>query len=146
MSQRREGGFLITKINHLSKRVFTKKLSEYDIEIGPGQGRVLYALWKNDEIPISELARVTSLGKSTLTELVDRLSDAGLAIREDNPADRRSVLIKLTERAKGMKEKYAEVSEEMTHLFYKGFNENEIEILETYLRRLLENLHQAENQ
>jgi DNA-binding MarR family transcriptional regulator len=124
--------------------VFAKKLTDYGIEIGPGQGRILYALWKNDGIPISELARVTSLGKSTLTELVDRLSEAGLVTRENNPVDRRSVLINLTEKSKGLREKYTKVSEEMFQLFYKGFSEEEISILESYLRRLLENLHQVE--
>ena len=146
MKDRSEGGFLITKINHLSKRVFTKKLAERGIEIGPGQGRVLFALWRDDGIPITELARITSLGKSTLTELVDRLSDAGLVTRENNPADRRSVLIKLTEKSKNMQEKYAEVSDEMIHLFYRNFTGDEIGIVENYLRRLLENLLHAENQ
>ena len=66
--------------------------------------------------------------------------------RENNPADRRSVLIKLTERSKGMKEKYAEASDEMTRLFYRDFTGEEIGIVENYLRRLLENLLHAENQ
>ncbi|MHA2240550.1 MAG: hypothetical protein ACXACE_02995 [Candidatus Thorarchaeota archaeon] len=42
MSKIREGGFLISKIHHLSGRIFAKMLREHDIEISPGQGRIIF--------------------------------------------------------------------------------------------------------
>jgi hypothetical protein len=53
MSHQKQGGFLISKIHNLSARIFSKKLKEYEIEIGPGQGRIIFALWQEDGIPIS---------------------------------------------------------------------------------------------
>ena len=139
-----EGGFLITQIHHLSGRIFSKKLQEYQIEIGAGQGRVIFALWQNDGITISELSTRTSLGKSTVTELLDRLSGNELVIRERNPKDRRSILVKLTDKAKAMQERYGLVSDEMTSLFYQGFRTEEIKEFEGYLKRLLVNLREIE--
>ncbi len=144
MSEQRQGGFLIAKIHHLSARVFSMKLKEYDIEIGPGQGRVIFSLWQEDGIPISELAKRTALGKSTLTDLIDRLEDIGLVMRENHPSDRRVTLVWLTDTAKNMHDKYNRVSREMTDLFYEGFSSDEIDELETYLQRLLTNLERAD--
>ncbi|MHA2424795.1 MAG: MarR family winged helix-turn-helix transcriptional regulator [Candidatus Thorarchaeota archaeon] len=145
MSHQKQGGFLISKIHNLSARIFSKKLKEYEIEIGPGQGRIIFALWQEDGIPISELAKRTSLGKSTLTDLIDRLVDSGLVVREDHPSDRRVTLIRLTESARDLNDKYNQVSDDMTHLFYQGFTPEDIEILETYLGRLLTNLEDADS-
>ena len=145
MSEVSQGGFLITKIHNMGARIFSKKLKEYDIEIGPGQGRIIFALWQEDEIPISELARKTALGKSTLTDLLDRLSEAGLVIRTHHPTDRRVTLIRLTDAAREMQSKYEMVSKEMTNLFYSGFTQNEVDELERYLMKLLSNLLDVEN-
>lgn len=143
MSDVDQGGFLITKIHHLSARIFSKKLKEYEIEIGPGQGRIFFALWQEDGIPINELAKRTALGKSTLTDLLDRLCEAGLVMRIHHPTDRRVTLVKLTDNAREMQLKYESVSKEMTDLFYKEFSQEEIDRLDGYLKRLLANLIDA---
>ncbi|MFX0108176.1 MAG: MarR family winged helix-turn-helix transcriptional regulator [Candidatus Hodarchaeota archaeon] len=136
----KQGGFLITKIHHLSGRIFSRKLKEYEIEISPGQGRILFSLWQQDKVPIKSLVKNTQLGKSTLTEMLDRLEKDGLLIRRSSKDDRREILIELTEKAKKTHERYDAVSKEMSNLFYRGFSEREIEELEKYLDRLLENL------
>jgi DNA-binding MarR family transcriptional regulator len=140
MSQHREGGFLVTKIHHLSGRIFAEKLRKHQIEINPGQGRILYALWREDGIPINELARRTLLSKSTLTTMLDRLEDAGLLSRVPTKSDRRKTLIRLTEKVKALEDTYAGVSEEMTELFYRDFRGEEIDQFEKYLGRILRNL------
>jgi DNA-binding MarR family transcriptional regulator len=66
-------------------------------------------------------------------------------VREDHPSDRRVTLIRLTESARDLNDKYNQVSDDMTHLFYQGFTPEDIEILETYLGRLLTNLEDADS-
>ncbi len=109
-------------------------------EINPAQGRILFVLWKKDEIPITELARKTLLSKSTLTSMLDRLEEAGLIIRVPSKKDRRTILIKRTEKDKRLEKTYVQVSDEMTSLFYKGFTSGEIDTFEEYLKRILANL------
>jgi DNA-binding MarR family transcriptional regulator len=135
-----EGGFLITKIHHLSGRIFSKKLKDYGIEISPGQGRILFALWKEDGIPIGELTERTQLGKSTLTDMLERMDMEGLVERKASEKDKRRTLVHLTKMTKRLHQKYLTVSKEMTELFYRGFSGEEIEAFEENLRKLLTNL------
>jgi len=138
---KREGGFLISKIHHVAGRIFARKLEVYGIrEINPAQGRIMFVLWQKDAIPISELARKTSLEKSTLTSMLDRLEKSGLVTRVRSSQDRRKVIIKRTEKDKAWQKTYVQVSQEMTELFYDGFAESEIDAFERYLRRILDNL------
>ena len=141
MKKFREGGFLVAKIHQVSGRIFTRKLKEHQIdEINPAQGRILFALWQNDGISINELAKKTSLGKSTLTSMLDRLEESGYVIRIPSREDRRKILIQRTEKNKNLQDLYNQVSQEMTNLFYEGFSENEIDEFEQYLKRILHNL------
>ncbi len=140
-----EGGFLITKIHHLAGRIFSRKLKEYDIEISPGQGRILFALWRKDGVSIIELAKRTSLGKSTLTDMLDRLEDTGYLKRVPSKADRRKTLIVLTEKTKELQQKYNDVSIEMTELTYQNFKPEEITAFEAYLERVLNNLVKSDS-
>ncbi len=143
----RQGGFLIGKVHRLSGRIFSRKLKEHDInEINPAQGRILFALWQKDGVPIQELARKTALGKSTLTRMLDTLEKSGHLYRVFPHDDRRKVLIQLTEENKKMKAAYEKVSGEMTELFYEGFNEREIDAFETYLERVFNNLAKHEHE
>lgn len=139
MSQR-EGAFLITKIHHLGRRVFAELLKQKEIDIGPGQGRVLFALWKQDGIPINDLARRTLLRKSTLSELLDNLEERGYIERVQSQEDRRKFLVKITEKTQKLQKTYIDLSVTMTKLFYEGFANEEMDEFESYLRRVLNNL------
>ena len=140
MITERRGGFLISKIHQISGRIFSKKLKEYKIEINPAQGRILFVLWKKDGISIQELAQKTSLGKSTLTSMLNRLEKADYLQLKRSSEDDRKKIITLTERDKQLHEKYKELSKEMNQLFYKGFSNKEIDTFEQYLQKALQNL------
>ncbi|MFX0163281.1 MAG: MarR family winged helix-turn-helix transcriptional regulator [Candidatus Hodarchaeota archaeon] len=141
MKEQRAGGYLIAKIHQISNRIFAKKLKEYEItDINPAQGRILFALWRKDGISINKLAKETSLSKSTLTPMLDRLENIGHLKRLPSKKDRRKILIYLTEKNKKLQYKYVKVSIEMTRLFYHGFTSKEIDEFENYLQRILENL------
>ena len=146
MKKQSHGGFLITKIHQLSGRIFFKILKKYDInEINPAQGRILFVLWENDEIPIIELSQKTQLEKSTLTAMLDHLEKDGFIKRIPSKIDRRKILIKRTNKDKSFQNAYYQVSREMTDIFYKGFSEKEIEIFEDYLKKILDNLLYCSN-
>ena len=136
----RQGGFLISKIHHLSGRIFARMLKEYEIEINPAQGRVLFVLWREDGIPIRELAKRTSLGKSTLTSMLDRLEEAGYIVRERSKADRRAILVKRTDKDRAAQAAYERVSKAMGDVYYAGLSEAKIDGFERLLERILDNL------
>lgn len=95
-------------------------------------------------MPVHELARRTSLGKSTLTSMLDRLEAIGQVVRVRSQADRRQIVIELTLKNKAMHSLYEEVSREMAGLFYRGFTRTEIVRFERDLERILGNLSAVE--
>ena len=137
----REGGFLISKIKQISERVFNKKLRDYDInDLNGAQGRIIFSLWQNDNISISELARHTALGKTTLTSMLDRLERSGYIVRKVDEGDKRRTLVALTEKSKSLEGSHEAVSREMTSLFYEGLSEKQIDEFEGLLKHILSNL------
>lgn len=137
------GGFLISQIKQIQGRIFARLLTKAEIEEFNGaQGRILYVLWKEDDLPIVELSRRTGLAKTTLTSMLERMEGKGHIVRCYDPKDRRQIRIRLTEGARKLESKYQEVSAEMSRIFYKGFTEEEIKILETGLERVLGNLEE----
>ena len=137
------GGFLITRIKQVGGRVFDRILSQKKIDVFNGaQGRILYVLWQDNGVPISELSRQTGLAMTTLTSMLDRMETAGLIYRDRGDKDRRKIRIYLTEKAKGLEEDYNAVSEEMSRIYYKGFSDQEIEKLESNLERILKNVEE----
>lgn len=144
MSKHRQGGFLISKVHQTAGRVFARMLRERNMDINPAQGRVLFVLWEQGPMTINSLAKQVSLGKSTLTNAIDRLEAAGQVVRVRTSEDRRSIRVELTPQNKKLHSLYEEVSRQMTEIFYQEFSSREIEQFESYLGRVLKNLAAAE--
>ena len=139
------GGFYITQIKQRQERIFEKLLRENEIEISGGQGRILFVLWKNDNLTVSEISQKTSLAKNTVSIVVDGMVRKGILERNINPDNRRQTIISLTDYARNLREKYEKVSQKMNHLFYRGFSEEERVEFERYLARVLDTLTQVED-
>lgn len=140
------GGFLISQIKQIQGRIFGRLLVEAGIEEFNGaQGRILYVLWQEDDLPIVELAKRTGLAKTTLTGMLDRLESQGHVVRCYDKKDRRQIRIRLTPQAQKLEQKYQEVSDDMSRLFYRGFTDEEILALDAGLERILRNLEAEED-
>ncbi|MHA1461627.1 MAG: MarR family winged helix-turn-helix transcriptional regulator [Candidatus Heimdallarchaeota archaeon] len=140
MKQQKQGGFLIAKIHQLSGRIFSKLLKNHEIELNPAQGRIMFVLWRNDNITIQELAKKTSLSKTSLTSMLDRLESMGYIKRVPSTDDRRKIFIELSKKDQDFQEKYIQVSKEMTDIFYGDFSDEEINRFENTLKKLYDNL------
>ena len=140
MKRQSQAGFLMAKIHQLAGRIFTKKLKDYNIEINPAQGRIMFVLWRIDNISINELAKQTSLGKSTLTSMLDRLEKSGYIRRIPSKEDRRKIMIERTEKDKSFQKLYVDISKDMSSLYFRGFSKEEIRQFEDCLTRIFNNL------
>lgn len=135
------GGFLISQIKQLQGRVFEKMLKESEVDAFNGaQGRILYVLWEHEKLTISEIGRMTSLAKTTLTSMLDRMEEGELVKRIPDPNNRRQIFISITDKAKEYKEAYDKVSDQMNTLFYQGFTEDEVLDFENKLKRIIKNM------
>ncbi|MDX1798881.1 MAG: MarR family transcriptional regulator [Candidatus Lokiarchaeia archaeon] len=122
-------------------KVFNRLLDDYKIsEITAAQGRVMFPLWQNDNLSFQSLKKKTMLSKATLSYMLDKLEDTGHIERVRSEEDKRTIYIKLTKKNKELQDKFVKISKEMSNLFYKGFSEEAIDMLESYLRQILDNL------
>lgn len=137
------GGFLISQIKQIQGRVFEELLVNEGIhELNGAQGRILYVLWQEDNLPIIELSNRTGLAKNTLTSMLDRMELKGFIKRCPDPVDRRISRIILCAKARELSKRYESVSNKMAEKFYHGFTDDEITDFEKKLDLILQNLNE----
>ncbi len=135
------GGTLISQVKQLQDRAFNKILKEEGIyEFNGQQGRILFALWKNEKLSLIELSRRTSLAKTTLSAMVDRMKNEGLLIVESSKEDKRSLVIYLSDKTLSLEEKINRATKKISDIFYKDFSEEEANELDRLLGKVKENL------
>ena len=135
------GGTLISQVKQLQDRAFNKILKEEGIyEFNGQQGRILFALWKNEKLSLIELSRKTSLAKTTLSAMVERMKNEGLLIVEGSKEDKRSLVIYLSDKSLSLEEKINRATKKISDIFYKGFSEEEANELDRLLGKVKENL------
>ncbi|WP_338668938.1 MarR family winged helix-turn-helix transcriptional regulator [Pseudodesulfovibrio methanolicus] len=66
------------------------------------QHLVLSILLENGPLPQGELLEILDVRSSSLSELLRKLEDRGLILRERNPEDRRGFIISPTDQARGL--------------------------------------------
>lgn len=136
-----DGGHLINKINKLTTRKINELLKDADMDDFNGsQGTILHILWKNKEMTIKEISKSTGLAKTSLTSMLTRMEEKGLIEKINNDSDKRSTIIRLTDKSKSLEDKYDEITNEMIYQYYRDFTTEEIEYFENQLRRVLNNL------
>jgi DNA-binding MarR family transcriptional regulator len=126
--------FQLAKAGQLGSRFWGHKVS--DLNVTPVQAMVLRFLYDQDQITSIDLGKKTELDSATLTGVIDRLENAGLIDRKDNPHDRRSIQIYLTEKGKITCGEVARKMEEANADFLKAFTPQEV----GELRRLINTL------
>ena len=130
----------MSQIRHLSGRVWEKMLKDCGVDVFNGaQGRILYVLWEQGTLTITQIGRLTSLAKTTLTSMLDRMEEAGLIERIPDRKNRRQIFISVTGKAREYREKYDWISDRASEIFYRGFSEAEIADFEEKLRRIVKN-------
>lgn len=94
-----QGGFLTSQIKQIGSRIFEQMLEDYGIrEFNGAQGKILYVLWEFGEIPISQISHRTSLARTTLTSMTDRIG--GMVKRRQNSENRRKIQVSITPKAR----------------------------------------------
>ena len=137
----------MSRIRHLSGRIWEKLLKESGVDVFNGaQGRILYVLWEHGGLSISQIGRLTSLAKTTLTSMLDRMEANGLIKRTPSKKDRRQIFITITEKAKEYRDKYNWLSDTMNEVFYRGFSEADITAFEDKLKKIITNLEAEERE
>jgi DNA-binding MarR family transcriptional regulator len=112
-------------------KIVRDKVSHYGLT--PTQFFLLIALYEENGILITALAKKVALDKSTLTSLLDRLERDDLIQRTAHPTDRRIIQIYLTPKAEAMRDDLLRIYSEVNGLFLSRLTSEELKNFEEIL-------------
>ena len=90
-----ELGDLLMRAARTLRRRFGAVLTPW--ELSPHQARALRVVSSRDGVRLSALAEALRIAPRSATEVADGLQERGLVQRETDPADRRAVVLRLTD-------------------------------------------------
>lgn len=90
--------YKLSRVMRKVQRYYEASLAHF--EITPVQFYVLSALLWNDGMKFKDLAKSVGIDGSTLTGILDRMERGGFVERRDDPEDRRSLLVYITEKSR----------------------------------------------
>jgi DNA-binding MarR family transcriptional regulator len=102
------------------------------------QYQVLFELLRGGELPAGALAAVAEVSPASMTQMLDRLADAGLVERVRSEKDRRVVGARLTEAGRTVCEERRASLEPMWREMLDGFTVSELQTSAAVLDRLAE--------
>ncbi len=138
------GGNLISQIHRLTDRKINELLKEFKIsEFNSAQGGIIYALWPDQKLSIRQISESTCLAMSSLTTMLKRMEEKGLIETHRDRNDGRSTLVALTDKAKEAAVPFEKVTREMFKAYYRNFSEEEIQVFEGMLQRVLKNMEET---
>jgi len=138
---RRRGGYLLGRVNRAMARSFESLMKNAGLgDIGNGEGRLVYLLWRNGPLRQGELAAKAGIDKSTLTLTLSKMERKGLVDRRPDEGDGRGVIVSVSKSAAIRADAFELVSSQMNELFFRGVSDAEIDVFEEMLERILVNL------
>ena len=131
--------FLLNKTQNAVLIHFRSKLDEFNVT--PAQYSILKCLWEQDNLSPKQLSQVLALDASTITGILDRLENKDLIRRVPSPADRRTLMIQLTDAGKALQTDIDRVIVEANHEVLADLTPEEQTALKGWLERICETCH-----
>ena len=125
----------VLRVAHLIRRASLASMS--DLDLTPAQSRTLRVISKGESpIRMGELAAALGVVPRSATGLVDALEHAGLVERTVDPANRRAVLVTLTERGRDMQQQMAQARRQAGDGIFGALDTQERQMLADLLQKL----------
>ena len=133
-------GKFVKIINNMLDSKANRDFRKWDLTCS--QHAIIVYLFDHQSVETTQrdLEETFSLKNPTVTGLLNLLENKGMIQRVTNPKDRRSNIIKLTEKSLSL-EKQLTASRKMAEdAILKGFTPDEKQQLESFMRRLMDNI------
>ena len=129
--------YLLTRAQHSLMTHLKKELAAQGETLTPVQAGILFLLRENAHT-MTGLSRTLSIDNSAITGLVDRLENSGLARRTPDPNDRRTYLIRITDKGKAHLDRACVTIEKVNEEIKSGFSDKDVHTFTRVLNSLLE--------
>lgn len=129
---------LIKKSALIFDKYANQLLAPYNLTIS--QFRILMILYKSPACTVrqADIESVFSMTNPTVTGLIHKLEKSGFVERVENPEDKRSKLLKLTEYAEGRRIEFIALADSIEKEMTDGLSEFEIETLSELLMKVIQ--------
>lgn len=131
-------GYLARVVFRSFSRLLERRTLTHDVSAG--QWRFLRQLWREDGITQRELSERVGMREPTTVVALKGLEKAGLITRKKTTDDRRKTFIHLTPHAKKLELILAPMNAEIHEIATKGMTDDEVEVLQGLMRRVIDNL------
>ena len=127
-------------IKFIENRLKENKLDD----LIPTHGNILTALYESDKkLTMKEIATKIGKDKSTVTALVNKLTDLGYVEKEKCTKDKRVTYIMLTQKAYDIEDRFNAISSQVKHTAYNNFTAEEKKEFLRLLKKLSSNFKNA---
>lgn len=106
------------------------------LELTMAQVKGVMVLGRRGELPVGGLARELAVGLPAASAVVDRLVEHGLVRRQEDPADRRRTLVRLSPQGEELLARLNQGSREIFETWLENLAETQLEQLVSGLRSL----------
>lgn len=110
-----------------------------EIGLTTSQFAVLFVLSRSDGLPISDIAKTLSMGKSSLTGLVDRMVERNLVHRQVSDEDGRVTNIFLAPLGQELLLRGRQETQHFNDQLLAPFDDKEQDVIERFLDHLIKN-------
>ncbi|MCK8823829.1 MarR family winged helix-turn-helix transcriptional regulator [Fuchsiella alkaliacetigena] len=130
--------FFISKIRKKAGKFIENELKRHGInDLAHSHGSILSVLYKNNgKLKMKDIAELIGKDKSTVTQLVNKLSKREYIKKQKSEEDRRITYIALTEKGKNIQTTFDSISQKLIKTAYEGFTEEETEDFLRLLKKL----------
>lgn len=124
--------FQLAKAYQKAHGLFKKRLLPYGVT--PIQHLILEALWLEDGISQKDIGTRLVLDRATLSGVLDRMAAGGWVTKDQDPADKRSLRICLTEKGRDLKDSLSRERNQANEEILDNLNLEEKVLLKRLLR------------
>ena len=124
--------------NHMA-RLFALGLQERIRPLGlaPAQFMTLLELWNEENLTQKDLVQRLDIEQATIANTLNRMQRDGLITRHENPDDRRAQMIRLTEKARALREDATRAAQAQNEKALAGFSPGERETFIAMMKRAI---------
>jgi DNA-binding MarR family transcriptional regulator len=118
-------------------RVFKRRIAESGCNVTIEQLALLEAITENKgEVVQQDMAELLGKDKSAILRLIDSLEKKGLAVRTNDPQDRRKNVLQLTPLGHEVIEQIIVIVADINQEFRKGISQEEFDIFNSVAKRI----------
>lgn len=119
-------------------------LGKLEFKPAPLQLRAMRQIWSSDETTLLDISKTLKKDKSQVKRLIDELCSSGLVYREPHPKDKRSKILKLTDKGNEFFTLIESIEAKFSKQLISGIPKEELDTFFKVSDQLSKNLQQIE--